>query len=91
MEELTEAGNEVKQDGLVERTTDTSSIRMEMAGTSDAEEGKLEVSNDDEYDWNQDLHNPYNWRPRTKAMQVAIIASIGFLAYVMPFSPPQRV
>jgi hypothetical protein len=83
MADITEPGIRVKRDGLAGGTAQASSIMMEPSGISDAEEGKPEVSNKNEYDWNQDPHNPYNWPSKRKAMQVAIIASVGFLTYVM--------
>lgn len=32
------------------------------------------------FDWSKDPNNPYNWSGGTKAMQIAITASIAFLA-----------
>ncbi|KAH8910652.1 MFS general substrate transporter [Coniochaeta sp. PMI_546] len=54
-----------------------------QSGSSDTEDGvkwdgpKVETEQA-QWDWNEDPHNPYNWPSGRKAMQVGIIASIAF-------------
>lgn len=60
---------------------ETGSTSLEHVVNSDQEDSKADeaASNQDEYDWNTDPHNPYNWSAGRKAVQVAAISSIAFL------------
>lgn len=59
------------------------------ASSSDVEEGiksdgQAEAAAEEApWDWNEDPANPYNWPSGRKSMQIAIIASVGFLAQVI--------
>lgn len=56
-----------------------------QSGSSDTEDGvkwdgPKAGTEQAQWDWNEDPHNPYNWPSGRKAMQVGIIASIAFVA-----------
>lgn len=58
----------------------SSEVEDETTLDGHAEAGPVEAP----WDWNEDPHNPYNWPAGRKAMQVATIACVGFLAQVIP-------
>lgn len=67
----------------VEKTQENSSSAFQ-GGNSDTDDGsKRSEEQESSWSWDTDLHNPYNWSSRQKALQVIAIASIAFLAYVL--------